>query len=82
MANWEPEEGEILALASVAVRGAGWHSCSQATLEEIPCDIASRYRKPIEAMELDATISVDPIAAIAPPVQVLPVAIMKHEQSH
>ena len=82
MAGWVPEKGEILALAAVAAHGIGWHSRGQAALVETPGDTASSSGSPIEAMELDATISVNLIAAVAPPVQVLPVAIMNPEWLH
>ena len=61
------------------MRRTRWRSCGQATLAEAACDIASSSSKLVKAMELDATISVDPIAAVAPPVQVLQVAIKKPE---
>ena len=68
LASLGPEEGEIPALAAVAACRAGWCSHGQVALTEAPCDIDSKPGKLIEAMVLDATISVDPIAAIAPPV--------------
>ena len=82
MASWEPEEGEIPAQAAIAACGTGWSSCGQASLVEAPCNIDSSSGKPIEAMELDTTIYVDPIAAVAPSIQVLLDAIMKPERLH
>ena len=63
--GWEPEEGEIPAVAAVAGRRTGWHSRGQAALAEAPCDTTSSSGKPVETMELDATISMDSTAAIA-----------------
>ena len=68
MASLGPEEGEIPALAAVAACRTGCCSRGQTALTEAPCDIDSKPGKSIEAMVLDATISVDPVAAIAPPV--------------